>query len=227
MKLIPERFPQERRRNPKRWAEARVFDTLARSGLEGCAIYEWGSPEQPHQLDFAVWLTNVGRFAVEVKGGRYTLEEGHDRWLLQTPHGMETKPSPLNQVTVAAQDLRRELRRQNRRDVPVIPVVAFPDMAPDPAIERRSQSAGVRVIWGTGRLLPDLEAIARRLGVKQAPRAAQMRDEVRAVTVGTERSQPAGTNAASSTLSLRKFSAGTGVAIGHVDRVVVRRVPEA
>ena len=38
MKMIPERFPKERRRDPKRWAEARVFDALAQSNYRGCAL---------------------------------------------------------------------------------------------------------------------------------------------------------------------------------------------
>ena len=44
MKMLPRRFPQDRRRNPKRWAEAGVFDALAQSHRPGAAIYEWGAP---------------------------------------------------------------------------------------------------------------------------------------------------------------------------------------
>ena len=225
MRLIPERFPQERRRNPKRWAEARVFDALARSGHQGCAIYEWGAAERPHQLDFALWLTGIGRFAIEVKGGRYTLKPEQDRWHLHTPYGVEARPSPLDQVTVAAQDLRRAIRRCAHRDVAVIPTVVFADMAPDPAIERRAESAGVQVVWGAGRLLADLEAIAWRVDVPPAPSADQVRNEVQAVNMGAAHHPLAGTQDAGQAEQGRKFSAVPDVAIRHVGTVIVRRLP--
>ena len=70
---------------------------------------------QPYQLDCARWLTGIGRFAIEVKGGRYPLEREPDRWRLHTRHGTETKASPLDQATVAAHDLRRVPTRSATR----------------------------------------------------------------------------------------------------------------
>ena len=185
MKMLPRRFPQDRRRDPKRWAEGSVFDALAQSHRPGTALYEWGAPTAPHQLDFALWLTHVGRFALEVKGGRYTLDRKRNRWLLHTERGVEAKPSPLAQVAVAAGDLRQEIRRQSRRRVSVIPVLVFTHMKPDPVIERRARRDQIQVIWGTGNLLEDLQALAGRLGEKHPPGPGQVRKEVRAVTVGS------------------------------------------
>ena len=71
--------------------------------------------QQPYQLDFALWLTGIGRFAIEVKGGRHPLDREPDRWRPHTPHGTETKASPLDQATVAAHDLRRVPTRSATR----------------------------------------------------------------------------------------------------------------
>ena len=70
MNITPERFPQERRNDPKRQAEAAVFDTLANSQSAGHALYEWSAPGRPHQIDFPLWLEGIGRFAIEGQGRR-------------------------------------------------------------------------------------------------------------------------------------------------------------
>ena len=158
MITTPKEFPLERRADPKRRAEATVFDALAGSGASGHALYEWGAPGRPHRTDFALWLENTGRFAIEVKGGRYTLESA--QWFLRTPHGLEAKSSPLRQADDAAMDLRNEIHRQTGFKVLIIPVVVFPDMTPDPVIEQHAARTNVKVVWGTEHLLADLETVA-------------------------------------------------------------------
>ena len=37
----PEQFPQDRRADPRRRSEARVFDAIQASNQPGFAIYEW------------------------------------------------------------------------------------------------------------------------------------------------------------------------------------------
>ena len=93
MIITPKEFPLERRADPKRQAEASVFDALAGSAASGHALYEWGTPGRSHRTDFALWLENTGRFAVEVKGGQYTLDSV--QWFLHTPDGgLEAKVQP-------------------------------------------------------------------------------------------------------------------------------------
>ena len=221
MKMLPKRFPQERRRDPKRWAEASVFDALARSRRPGAAIYEWGAPVNPHQLDFALWLTHVGRFAVEVKGGRYTLDRKGNRWLLHTERGVEAKPSPLAQVAVAAGDLRREIRRQSGRRVSVIPVVVFPSMKPDPAIQRRARRDKVQVVWGTANLPEALEALAEHLGEQHPPDPDQVCKEVRAVTVGNPPADHDQANVSTEPPVGPKACQFTNITIPHLRRLTI------
>ena len=224
MKVLPRRFPTHRRRNPKRWAEAGVFDALAQSHRPGAAIYEWGAPVNPHQLDFALWLTDVGRFAIEVKGGRYTLDLRRDCWLLHSKGGAEAKPSPVAQVKAAARDLRREIRRQTGRRVRIIPVVVFTNMMPDPGIEGQAQRDGVQVIWGAAHLVEALEVLAQRLEAPRPPGPGQVRSEVRAVTVGNPRPDhgPSRESVSAEPSVGHEAVADTRITIGRVRRLIIQ-----
>ena len=232
MITTPEQFPQERRHDPKRQAEAAVFDALAGSDRSGHALYEWGAPGRSHRTDFALWLENVGRFAIEVKGGQYTLDG--DRWLLHTPDGgLDAKGSPLQQADDAAMDLRNEIYRNTSFKVFIIPVIIFCDMALDPAIERCAQRTNVRVIWGTEHLLADLEAVARRIVVDHPPRANYIQNEVRAITVGadagadrsTDPAHPRADTASGAAVEQLEL-AGAHITIHHVERLIVQQAPD-
>ena len=186
MIITPEQFPEERRNDPKRRAEAAVFDVLAQSQRAGHALYEWSAPGRCHQTDFACWLEGVGRFAIEVKGGTYTLRRDSDQWFRHTPDGgLQARPSPLRQAADAALDLYDEIQERTGYKLFVIPVVVFVDMAPDQEIDRYAGCTNVQVIWGAENLIADLEAIANRVGVNHPPKASHVAKEVRAVTVGS------------------------------------------
>ena len=232
MITTPEQFPIERRDDPKRRAEAAVFDALLQSGASGHAIYEWGPPGRPRRTDFALWLENIGRFAIEVKGGVYSLD-GAD-WFLHAPDGsLEAKSSPLAQADDAAMGLRNEIDRQAGFKVFIIPVVVFPDMAPDPVIEQYAQSTNVRVIWETEHLLADLEAVARRIVVDHPPRASYIKNEVRAVTVGaaaesdkTTGSRQPRADQAEPAVERMELHGAASITIHHVERLIVQQAPD-
>ena len=230
----PKKFPQDRRADPKRRAEAIVFATLADCQRAGHVIYEWGATERPHRTDFAVWLEGVARFAIEVKGGQYSLDG--DQWHLRTPDGgLETKSSPLHQADDAAMDLRNEIHRNTGYKAFIIPVVVFTDMAPDPVIEQYAQRTNVKLIWGAEHLLTDLETAARRVGIDHPPRANHIQNEVRAVTGGADaeegegarRGEPRSEADAAPTVEQLELSAGAiNVTIHHVDNLVFQQSPD-
>ncbi len=229
MIITPEQFPDERRDDPKRRAEAAVFDALAGSDACGHVIYEYGAPGRPHRTDFAVWLENIGRFCIEVKGGRYTLDGA--QWFLRTPDGLEAKSSPLQQADDAAMDLRHEIHRQAGFKVFIIPAVVFPDMQPDPVIEQHAARTNVKVIWGAEHLLADLEAVARRIVVDHPPRASHIVNEVRAVTVGADAdgaadSCPPRADSAAEPAVEQLELAGAHITIHHVERLIVQQAPD-
>ena len=66
----------------------------------------------------------------------------------------------------------------------VIPVVVFPDMEPDRAIERLAERRGVYVIWGVRNLWADLAEIVRSRRVSEALGMDRIAREVHAVTDG-------------------------------------------
>ena len=66
----------------------------------------------------------------------------------------------------------------------VVPVLAFPDMEPDPAVEHLARRKGVYIVWGVQNLLADLEQIIRSRRVSDALAAERVAREVHAVTDG-------------------------------------------
>ena len=109
MRMYPREFPSGRRRKPKRQAERRVYEALAGSDRRGFCYYEWRKGYEHIELDFAVWIEELGRFALQVKGGRYLLIDGE--WYLKTRNGVKLIEScPLDETKLAALDLARRHR---------------------------------------------------------------------------------------------------------------------
>ena len=76
MRMFPQEFPSGRRRKPRRQAERRVYEALAGNDRQGFCYYEWRKGYERIELDFAVWVKDLGRFALQVKGGKYRLVDG-------------------------------------------------------------------------------------------------------------------------------------------------------
>ena len=91
MKVDPP-FPNERRLDPARQAECRIYERLERSGVAGLALYEVRASQRSRELDFLVFLEQSGRIGIEVKGGSYRLRGCE--WQLRTDSGWVRKPSP-------------------------------------------------------------------------------------------------------------------------------------
>ena len=186
MRMHPRKFPPNRRRKPKRRAERRVFEALAGIDRRGFCYYEWRKGYERIELDFAVWVENMGRFALQVKGGRYLLIDGELR--LRTRKGVQPiATSPLDEAWLSALDLHDEIEERARTSYNpfVVPVLSFPDMTePDESIENLARRKGVYVVWGTDHLFHDLEDIVRSRSVSDALPMERIAAEVLAVTDG-------------------------------------------
>ena len=185
MRMYPREFPSGRRKKPKRQAERRVYEALAGSDRQGFVYYEWRKGYEHIELDFAVWIEGLGRFALQVKGGRYLLSDGE--WYLQTRDGVKVIEScPLDEAKLGALDLHDDIaeRACTPYNPYVIPVLIFPDMEPDPAIESLARRTGVYVIWGVRNLWADLAEIVRSRRVSEALGMDRIAREVLAVTDG-------------------------------------------
>ena len=139
------------------------------------------------ELDYAVWIEGLGRFALQVKGGRYLLIDGE--WYLKTRDGLQpVKSCPLDETKLAALDLHDDIEdlAETHYNPFVIPVLMFPDMEPDLAIKQLAKRTGVYVIWGVGNLLADLEEIVRSRRVSEALGMGRIAREVHAVTDGVD-----------------------------------------
>ena len=180
MQTHPVTFPPDRRNDPMRQAEARVFDEITASQLDGFAYYEWQRDHNAPQIDIALWLLNVGRFGMEVKGGHYFLEKG--QWYLKTDNGPQKKNCPLRKTWTATMCLHDELVDIVVHEAFFIAVLVFPDMEPDQDIIDRAERSNVHVLWGTDGLMDRLEQIAVAREVYNPPDAEDIESEVAAVT---------------------------------------------
>ena len=117
MKIYPP-FPTCREATPTRRAEKLIYETLEASELDGLALYEVKPLSSAPQLDFAVWLLDVGTFGIQVKGGRYIIIDGE--WHLVTDRGQIRKESPIPGTWDAAMAIHDLVEEQLRHKTFVI-----------------------------------------------------------------------------------------------------------
>ena len=188
MQMYPRLFPHHRLNDPVRQAERRIFQALETCGTPGFACYEWQRNKQGLQLDFALWITGVGRFGLQVKGGYYSFCAGewYRRRGRRGSHVM-VGSCPLAVTSDATMSLLNEVSETLGRTNYFVPVLAFPDMDPDAAIITRAQRSNVHLVWRSDPLLPRLIEIARETHVRHPPDAADIRSEVAVITDGQVR----------------------------------------
>ncbi len=185
MRMYPREFPANRRRKPKRHAERRICEALAVAASQGFVYYEWRRGYEHIELDLAVWIVVLGRFALQVGGGHYLLIDGE--WYLKTRNGLvPIETSPLDEAWLAALELHDKI--EERAATPynpyIIPVLVFGDLVPDPVIEGLARRKGVYLVWRTDDLVADLSVIVRGREVSGALSTDRICREVCAVTDG-------------------------------------------
>ena len=170
--MRPDEFPEHRRQDPKRAAEAKVFDALRNMVLNGYGLYECRYRRGGKQVDFTLWVDDVARFAVQVKGGKYDLDD-YGNWSLRTPDGgPKGGPSPLEETEDGCMEMRDGIREATSYTNFVVGVLMFPDMEPDRRMEEAAlKRSHVYIIWGLDHLSEDLERIAKRAPYKRPPRS--------------------------------------------------------
>ena len=177
MKIQPT-FPLCYREDPMRRAEQTIYKILEESEAPGRALYEARVLPHGRQIDFAIWLENIGRYAVEVKGGRYVIEPETGEWYLLTDGGRYRKESPAAQAWTAAKSVPEIIKLRLHRGVYIIAVVAFPNMARDQAIADAAARNHVDVIFGTDRWVNQLVELAGPHHIIVPPTEEQIEEEV-------------------------------------------------
>lgn len=178
IQFTPEKFPDERRNDPKRRAEAAVFDALSAMSRSGYGIYEMRLRQKGQQVDYAIWLDGLGRFAIQVKGGVYRRDD-IGNWYLRNYDGeWEPKPSPVLETVDGRLEMHDAISRAVSFYGFVGGVLIFPDMGRDQDMERLAcNTDDVGIVWGLDHLEQDLERIAEMVGFRRPPTPEHSQNE--------------------------------------------------
>ena len=175
-------FPNEYQDDPKRRAEYRVYQQLAESEQPGLFIFEWKRDKKSSEVDFVVWICDIGTFAIQVKGGRYRYRSEDDEWYLRIAGQWERVPSPLGQTWSGADALINSIPKIRGYRSFVLPVLLFTDMDPDPDIQTRAESDKVHPMFREDDLPQQLAALAQERRVYYPPTDTVIATEALAIT---------------------------------------------
>lgn len=180
IEFLPEEFSPLRRGDTKRGAEARVVDALKRIGIAGHALYEFRYRKSGTQVDIALWLDRLARFAGQVKGGPHELDDA-GQWLLRKPGGrLERVPPPLEEAVDGAIEMRNAIFEATGVKNFVAGLVIFPDMPRNEHWERVALNHDhVYILCGLDNLQADLERIAGEAQFFYHPKPAHSENEWR------------------------------------------------
>ena len=180
MKMMLEQFPEQRRQDPKRGAEARVFDALQNLDLDGHGLYEYRYRREGKQVDYPLWIHELARLAVQVKGGKYEMDNT-GQWFLRKPGGkLDRVQSPLEETSDGCMEMRDGILEVTGYKNFVAGVLIFPDMERNAEIEHMARErCHVYIIWGLGNLKEDLERIAAMVKFRRPPQSRISENEWR------------------------------------------------
>ena len=171
IKMMPDQFPDHRREDPKRGAEARVFDALQDLELNGHGLYEFRYRKEGQQVDYALWVHDLARFAVQVKGGQYDMDST-GQWSLRMLEGAPQKvQSLLEETEDGCMEMRDGVQRATDYLNFVVGILIFTDMPRNEQMEHAARERHhVHIVWGLDTLAEDLQRIAGEVGIKRPPR---------------------------------------------------------
>ena len=169
-------FPEDRRQEVKRRAEATVYDLIANSALRGRTMYELKLNGPTPETDLFIGLDDGAYINGQIKGGHYAYQKNPSAWFLATPDGSKPTQSPIYQTQQPAVEISKLVRAELKEVIFVVPVLIFPDMAADPDIEYQvaEKAHRLHIIWGIENLPGRLAAIAEAEDIYYRPTAAQI-----------------------------------------------------
>ena len=175
--MNPREFPEQRRSDPKRRAEAKVFDALVSLGRAGHGIYEFRFRPGGQQVDYLIWLDDLGRIAGQVKGGTYREQGG--QWDLRSPEGQwNPKPSPLEETVDGRIEMHDAIKQATGYYTFVAGVLFLPDMEPDCDLERLALNRdNVYIAWGLDHFQQDFQRIAELIDFRHPPKPTHSGNE--------------------------------------------------
>ena len=182
IRMTPQEFPEHRRNDPKRRAEAKVFDALQALDLDGYGLYEFRGRRGGMQVDYALWLNDLGRLAGSVKGGHFLLDSKGQCYRRSGDGVLEAIASPFKELVDASIEMRNAITTATGYKNFVAGVLFLPDMQPDEALERVArETEHLHIIFGLDNLKEDLERMAAREEFRNPPEPSFSENESRKV----------------------------------------------
>ena len=216
---MPKAFPDYRLDDPKRQAEWRVYQEIAGSETPGLALYEiHASPHSP-EVDFLVWVENVGCFAIEVKGGSHFIEDGV--LFRRTPEGPQRVDSPLPKALDAAFSVKDILSDRLGVKSFVISVLLFPDMEEDPKINIWAAATLTYVMFGLDNLVQRLTELDDVKSVRRPPTAQRIQQEAAVFLTGTQSEPATGSKSFEVPAALRSQEGPTAL---HAQQIIIHKL---
>ena len=157
--------------NPLSPAETEACQQFEHSTLPGQVLFHPRVADGNPAPNCLALFEEVGRFAVTILEGRYTIDDG--QWFRHQPDGARVAMvNPLEGAWQAATSVRTELNRELHLNTYVIAVAWFPDMDEDEDEDILDElgTSQVRLLFGQ----PDL---ARRLA--DLPREDELQDHLK------------------------------------------------
>ena len=218
MLIYPPTFPGNRRTDPKRQGELRVYKDIVMSPSPGITIYGGKvGPEAP-EIDYSMWLQKEARASAEVKAGRHSFD--HGEWLLHSVNGSEVMDSPVIQARDAAISIRDAVKESLGRKVFVLAFLIFPDMDPDQKIIEEAGRQKVHVTFGSRGTINEILRVAAAEEIFMPPTASHIQEEARLFVPGIEYPKSGTATSRGDTTPSSKVSMGMvahQVIIQHVD----------
>ena len=174
MRIQPE-FPGYHHNDPKRQAELRVYQEIANSQIPGQALYGVNAARHSPEVDFVVWVEDVACFAIEVKGGSYSVENG--TLFRHGPNGPEQVSNPLPRAMDGTLSIRNAINDRLEGACYIISILLFPDME-EHEIRRWAQDSRTNVMFGTDSLVRRLTELDDVATVRYRPPAYRIEQEV-------------------------------------------------
>ena len=174
MRIQPE-FPEYHHNDPKRQAELRVYQEIANSQIPGQALYGVKAARHSPEVDFVVWVEDVACFAIEVKGGSYSVENG--TLFRHGPNGPEQVSNPLPKAMDGTLSIRNAINDRLEGACYIISILLFPDME-EHEIQRWAQDSRTNVMFGTDSLVRRLTELEDVATVRYRPPAYRIDQEV-------------------------------------------------
>ena len=181
-------FPENRRSDPKRQSELRVYSEIAKNPIPGLAIYGAKALPSAPEIDFALWVQKEARVGMEVKGGRYTFQEGE--WVLRSVEGPQPVDSPVLQARDSAMSFKDAVKESLGRKIYVVAVLVFPDMDPDQDIMDEAGRQKVTVLFGTRSLVDRMLQSADTQEIIMPPTPSRIQEEAQLFIPGVEYPTP-------------------------------------